>query len=61
MRSASRKVREVAEEGDETVTAEALGEAYSALDRAAKTGAIHKRQADRRKRRLAAFVRRTEA
>ncbi len=55
-RTAVRKLRETAGEGDGTVTAEALSAAYSALDRAAKKGAIHTGKADRTKRRLAALV-----
>ncbi|MBK9610156.1 30S ribosomal protein S20 [Candidatus Amarobacter glycogenicus] len=42
--------------GDETATREALSAAYSALDRAAKMGAIHTGKADRTKARLAAFI-----
>lgn len=51
-RSASRTLRETAADGGETATA--LSSAYSALDRAAKNGAIHTRKADRLKRRLSA-------
>lgn len=54
-----RRLHEVVEEGDAANTREALSSAYSALDGAAKTGAIHTRRADRTKRRLAAFVRRS--
>lgn len=43
-------------EGDEATAAAALSAAYSALDRAAKKGAIHKGKADRTKRRLAHLV-----
>ncbi|UCE27261.1 MAG: 30S ribosomal protein S20 [Candidatus Coatesbacteria bacterium] len=39
---------------DPTTAEEALAAAYGALDRAAKKGVIHTRQADRRKARLAA-------
>ncbi|MEX2081218.1 MAG: 30S ribosomal protein S20 [Dehalococcoidia bacterium] len=59
MRSASRRLREAVVEGDEPAITGALSEAYSSLDRAAKAGSIHKRQADRRKRRLAALVHRS--
>jgi small subunit ribosomal protein S20 len=58
-RSAVRTVRELAPEGDAPATAEALSAAYSALDRAAKKGAIHTGKADRQKRRLAALVARS--
>lgn len=54
-RSAIRQAREIAADGgDAEATQAALGRAYSALDRAAKTGAIHTGKADRLKRRLAA-------
>jgi small subunit ribosomal protein S20 len=56
MRSAVRNLRETAAAGDETATKEALTAAYSALDRAAKKGAIHTGKADRTKSRLAALV-----
>lgn len=52
-RSAIRSAREAA--GGETAPA-ALSAAYSALDRAAKKGAIHAGKADRTKRRLAAMM-----
>ena len=56
-RSAVRNLREaVTGGGDETMTTAALAEAYSSLDRAAKTGAIHTGKADRLKRRLAHLV-----
>jgi len=55
MRSAMRNVRELGAAGDDaTATSEALSRAYSVLDRAAKSGAIHTGKADRLKRRLAA-------
>lgn len=53
-RTAVRQVRELAPGGDGEAAQAALGQAYSALDRAAKTGAIHTGKADRLKRRLAA-------
>jgi small subunit ribosomal protein S20 len=56
MRSAVRSLRETAVDGDATATKDALTAAYSALDRAAKKGAIHTGKADRTKRRLAALV-----
>jgi ribosomal protein S20 len=49
-------LREAVADGDETATKEALSAAYSALDRAAKQGAIHTGKADRSKKRLAALV-----
>jgi small subunit ribosomal protein S20 len=55
-RTAVRTVREAAAAGDETATKEALTAAYSALDRAAKKGAIHTGKADRTKSRLAALA-----
>ena len=55
-RSAIRRVRDAVEDGDTQAAQTALGEAYSTLDRAAKTGAIHTGKADRQKRRLAALV-----
>jgi small subunit ribosomal protein S20 len=55
-RSAVRRLRETAADGDATATAQALTQAYSALDRAAQKGAIHTGKADRTKRRLAALV-----
>ena len=45
---------------DPTTAEEALTAAYSALDRAAKKGVIHTRQADRRKGRLAARLTRAK-
>ncbi len=55
-RSAIRNLREIAPAGDSATAVAALGAAYSALDRAAKKGAIHTGKADRTKRRLAALV-----
>lgn len=55
-RSSVRRLREAVEAGDETGVKEALTAAYSALDRAAKQGAMHTGKADRTKRRLAAFA-----
>lgn len=59
-RSSVRRLREAVAAGDETATKEALSEAYSALDRAAKMGAIHTGKADRTKSRLAALIARSE-
>jgi small subunit ribosomal protein S20 len=56
-RSAVRNLREnVARGAEEEQVKTSLSEAYSALDRAAKKGAIHSGKADRQKRRLAALV-----
>jgi small subunit ribosomal protein S20 len=55
-RTAVRRVREAAASGDEEAMKTALTAAYSAVDRAAKKGAIHTGKADRQKRRLAALV-----
>ena len=55
-RTAVRTLREIGDAGDEDAKKEALTAAYSALDRAAKKGAIHTGKADRTKRRLAALV-----
>ena len=58
-RSTVRRLREAVSAGDETAVKAALSDAYSALDRAAKMGAIHTGKADRAKRRLAAFTTRS--
>ncbi|MEP6871353.1 MAG: 30S ribosomal protein S20 [Anaerolineaceae bacterium] len=55
-RSAVRSLREAVDGGDATVIKEALSQAYSSLDVAAKKGAIHNGKADRTKSRLAALV-----
>ncbi len=55
-RSAVRSVREAAANGDADAAKAALVSAYSALDRAAKKGAIHTGKADRQKSRLAALI-----
>ena len=55
-RTAIRNLREIAPDGDDAAKKEALTAAYSALDRAAKKGAIHTGKADRTKSRLAALV-----
>ncbi len=55
-RTAARRVREAVASGDSELAAQALSRAYSSLDRAAKTGAIHVGKADRMKRRLALLV-----
>jgi small subunit ribosomal protein S20 len=55
-RTAVRRVREAAASGDQEAMKTALTAAYSAVDRAAKKGAIHTGKADRQKRRLAALV-----
>lgn len=55
-RSAVRNVREAVAGGDSEAAATSLSAAYSALDRAARRGAIHTGKADRQKRRLAALI-----
>lgn len=60
-RSAVRTLREAVGGGDEKQINDALSEAFSTLDRAAKSGAIHTGKADRTKGRLARLVTRTEA
>ncbi len=55
-RTSVRRLREAVSAGDDTKVKEALSEAYSTLDRAAKMGAIHTGKADRTKRRLAALA-----
>ncbi len=60
-RGTVRKLRETVEDGDEKAVAESLSAAYSALDRAAKTNAIHTGKANRLKRRLAALASKSEA
>lgn len=55
-RGSVRRLREAVATGDDTATKEALSAAFSALDRAAKMGAIHTGKADRTKRRLAALA-----
>jgi len=60
-RTAVRRLREAVAAQDAEGIKTLLPAAYSALDRAAKTGAIHTGAADRGKRRLAALVRRSES
>ncbi|MGE5596385.1 MAG: 30S ribosomal protein S20 [Hyphomicrobiales bacterium] len=55
-RTAVRRVREAVAAREGETAATSLSAAYSALDRAAKTGAIHTGKADRLKRRLARAV-----
>ena len=55
-RGSVRRLREAVATGDEAAVKEALGAAFSTLDRAAKQGAIHTGKADRSKKRLAALV-----
>ena len=56
IRSSVRTVREAAAAGDNETATQSLAAAYSALDRAARRGAIHTGKADRQKRRLAALI-----
>jgi small subunit ribosomal protein S20 len=58
-RSAVRSLREAVAAGDEVKVDAALSQAFSSLDRAAKTGAIHTGRADRTKSRLALLVARS--
>ncbi len=51
-KTAIRNVRASIASGDEAAVDNALSRAYSALDRAAKKGAIHTGKANRQKRRL---------
>ncbi len=60
-RGSVRKLREAVATGDETAVKTALSEAFSTLDRAAKTGAIHTGKANRAKSRLAALVNKSAA
>lgn len=55
-----RDAREAIADGDDNVV-EALRQAQSALDRAAKAGVIHKNTAARRKSRLAAALSKAQA
>lgn len=55
-RSAVRNVRDAVAAGDNEAATTSLSAAYSALDRAARLGAIHTGKADRQKRRLAALI-----
>jgi small subunit ribosomal protein S20 len=60
-RNAIRKLREAVAAGDGSAIEEALRRAYSAVDRAAKKGAIHDGKADRLKRRMAHLVQKARA
>lgn len=51
-RNAVKEARQLIGSGNQTEAAQALREAYSALDHAATKGVIHKRNAARRKSRL---------
>lgn len=55
-RGSVRRLREAVAAGDTETAKAALSDAYSALDRAAKMGAIHTGKADRSKKRLAALI-----
>jgi len=59
-RTTVRRLREAVAAGDTAAVKTALSEAFSALDRAARKGAIHTGKADRTKRRLAALVNKAE-
>jgi small subunit ribosomal protein S20 len=58
-RNAVRRVREAVAAGDMEKANELLPQAYSALDTAAKKGAVHTGTADRGKRRLANLLAKT--
>jgi small subunit ribosomal protein S20 len=60
-KEASKKVRRLAELGDTKKATEALKEAYSKIDRAAKRNIIHKNNAARRKARLSLLFKKPEA
>ena len=60
-RTATRHLREAAGGSDTATVETSLSQAFSALDLAAKNGAIHTGKADRQKRRLAALVRKAAA
>lgn len=55
-KDAAKKVRKFALSGDTKKANEALKEAYSKIDRAAKRKILHKNNASRRKARLAALL-----
>ena len=55
-KKASKDVRKLALAGDTKKAAEALREAYSKIDKAAKKNILHKNNAARRKSRLAALL-----
>jgi small subunit ribosomal protein S20 len=59
-KEASKKVRKFAESGDIKKATEALKEAYSKIDRAAKRKIIHKNNAARRKARLSGLFKKPE-
>lgn len=55
-RDAVKDVKKLASAGDPKKTGEALKKAYSEIDKAAKRKVLHKNAANRRKSRLAAFI-----
>lgn len=55
-KSAAKKVKKLALAGEVKKAQEALKEAYSKLDKAAKTNVLHKNNAARRKSRLSAIL-----
>jgi small subunit ribosomal protein S20 len=59
-KEASKKVRKFAESNDLKKAGDALREAYSKIDRAAKRNIIHKNNASRRKARLALLFKKPE-
>lgn len=58
-KDASKKVRKLAKLGDAKKAAEALKNAYSKIDKAAKRKVIHKNNAARRKARLSAILKKS--
>lgn len=61
VRTVSKKVRVLAEEGKGGEAASALKEATSVIDRAAQKGVLHHRTAARRKSRLAHAIAKSQA
>jgi len=57
----TKKINRALEEGNVETANEMLPKAFSAIDRAAKIGTIHKNQAARRKSRLVKRIGRTQA
>ena len=56
-KAAAKKVAKLIEAGDLKKATEALKEAYSKIDKAAKKKVLHKNNASRRKARLSALIR----
>lgn len=60
-KNAAKNVRKLVEAGDTKKAQEALKEAYSKIDIAAKKNVVHKNNAARRKSRLAALLKKDKA